>query len=70
MGALGAESFKGGTGDWGGCVGDAGEVGKWSLKSPPGLAMRRSGKWAPALPQRLVAGLVSVSWLPEFPQAL
>ena len=28
MGALGAESFKGGTGDWGGCVGDAGEVGK------------------------------------------
>ena len=51
-------------------MGDAGEVGKWSLKSPPGLAMRRSGKWAPALPQRPVAGLVSVSWLPEFPQAL
>ena len=40
----------------------AGEAGKWFLRSPPGLAMQRSGKWAPALPQRPDAGLVSVSW--------
>ena len=54
--------MKEGLGTGEGVCGGAGEVGKWSVRSPSRLATRCSVKWAPALPQRPDVGLVSVHW--------